>query len=791
MQWTIGKKLGAGFGVMVAIIVVVAGTVYYNLRGVTQIQATVVEQRQPAVLAATNILNGINDSLASLRGYMILGGQKMRDGRANAWKSMNSEVATLKTLSKNWNDPQQIKSLKELETVLGEFSVAQQTIEDICQTDDNLPASKMLFLDAAPLADVMLKSVTAIIDEEKTIEPSVERRALLANLADTRGSLAVGLAAIRAYLLSGDEKFAETFRTKWQINTARFASLQEQIELFTESQANEFAKYSEGRTNFAPLPEKMISLRGSKDWNVANKLLGTEAAPRGARAKQLIGNIVQSQQALASTDVTNLQNQSATLTTTVIVLSLIGSVIGIGVAWVVTNGIVKPINETVAVLEKVASGDLTQRLDIATKDELGRMATALNSAVESSAKTLEEVKIASEREQQAQQERAKVEKDQREKEAQLEAEQAQREREEVDRQQQKEQAEAQREREEAATKQREADQLRSRINDILTVVTAAAEGDLTQNVTVDGDQAIDELAAGINKMLRDLSGVICDVADGASQFTEGSRVISESSQSMAQGAQVQSASVEEMSASIEELARSIETVKENARSANDVALSTSRLAEQGGSAVEKANEAMARIRSSSIQIADIINVISDIARQTNLLALNAAIEAARAGEHGLGFAVVADEVRKLAERSNEAAGEVNSLIKESTNRVEEGARLSEETGVALEKIVAGVSETADWITSIAGATVEQATNANEVANAIQGVSQITEQAAASSEELASSSEELGAQASTLNQLTQRFKTSGSESTVGDTNYQSTETENNWSSEAQYEEPTYV
>ena len=85
-----------------------------------------------------------------------------------------------------------------------------------------------------------------------------------------------------------------------------------------------------------------------------------------------------------------------------------------------------------------------------------------------------------------------------------------------------------------------------------------------------------------------------------------------------------------------------------------------------------------------------IQVISEIASQTNLLALNAAIEAARAGEHGMGFAVVADEVRKLAERSNQAAGEITSLIKESSNRVQEGAQLSDETGESLKEIVQGV-----------------------------------------------------------------------------------------------------
>ncbi|NLS94692.1 MAG: HAMP domain-containing protein [Planctomycetaceae bacterium] len=430
-----------------------------------------------------------------------------------------------------------------------------------------------------------------------------------------------------------------------------------------------------------------------------------------------------------------------------------------GVALVCTRRIARPIVDAMAMMERVAEGDYSRRLDVAGTDEIARMAKAINTAVDATAQAMNDVKEAAVREQQAQEARLNAEREAAEVERKRQEEEAHREQARQADEQRLREEQAERDRQQAEQERRAAENLRHKVDDLLEAVRAAAAGDLTRNIVVEGDEPVDELAGAIQAMLTDLSGIIAQVTESAGQFNEGARVIAESSQTLATGSQQQTMAVEEVSASVDELTASIERVSGNARDADAAAKKTNGLAERGSSAVEQSIQAMDLIKTSSNQIAEIIQVISEIASQTNLLALNAAIEAARAGEHGMGFAVVADEVRKLAERSNRAAGEITSLIKESSLRVEEGAQLSHDTGEALREILAGVEETVTKISEIAQATVEQSGSAKQVVDAVRGISQVTEQTVSGSEELASSSEELGAQASGLRELVKRFKVS--------------------------------
>ena len=177
----------------------------------------------------------------------------------------------------------------------------------------------------------------------------------------------------------------------------------------------------------------------------------------------------------------------------------------------------------------------------------------------------------------------------------------------------------------------------------------------------------------------------------------------------------------EMNKNIASLVQSIGQIAESSGVASDMANETANAAQTGFQAINQSIDAIARIEASSVKVAEIVRVISDIANQTNLLAFNAAIEAARAGQHGVGFSVVASEVRKLAERSSVAAKEIATLIEESTRHVADGASVSKSAANSFEGILSSVKSTVVNVGQIANATSSQRDTAEQVANLIEAL----------------------------------------------------------------------
>jgi len=286
---------------------------------------------------------------------------------------------------------------------------------------------------------------------------------------------------------------------------------------------------------------------------------------------------------------------------------------------------------------------------------------------------------------------------------------------------------------------------------------AEGEGDLTKRLTVTSRDEIGEVARWFNTFVDKLHDIIVQVKQSAAHATTASQELAVGSEQLSSGAQEQASSLEETAASLEQITSTVKQNADNAQQANQLAVSARDGAEKGGAVVKEAVSSMAAITQSSKKIAEIITTIDEIAFQTNLLALNAAVEAARAGEQGRGFAVVASEVRALAQRSAGASKEIKALITDSVAKVENGARLVNESGDTLTEIVSGVKKVADLIAEISAASQEQFQGIEQVGKAVTQMDRVTQQNAAQTEELSSTAQSLAAQAEILSVEVGKFK----------------------------------
>ncbi len=322
-----------------------------------------------------------------------------------------------------------------------------------------------------------------------------------------------------------------------------------------------------------------------------------------------------------------------------------------------------------------------------------------------------------------------------------------------------------------AEKKKAALELQEKVNHLLVVVAAAAKGDLTQQISITGEDAAGQMAKGLEQLFNDLRVSInsigqtaMGVASSSEELSAISQQLTSSSHDAAKQATSASSGSEQVSANVGVVAASLEEMLSSIREISKSATAAARVAKTAVGMADGTTQTISKLGISSQEIGKVIKVITSIAQQTNLLALNATIEAARAGEAGKGFAVVANEVKELAKETARATEEIGQKIDAIQSDTKAAVK-------AIAEVTEIINQVNDISSTIASAVEEQTATTNEIgrnvkdaargttdiATNIRLVASATDQTTAGAKDTQTAARALTEMASQLQTLVNRFK----------------------------------
>ena len=377
---TIGKKVGLGFGIITLILM---GVVLLTIQQVRTMEVTtkrVVELRTPTAHASLMMLNGMNHSLASLRGWILLGDPKFQAEHSVAWdEQIYPSLKQMHELAPKWTDPENKTRLKSIEEEINIFKSTQKKIEDIAQTPENTPAQKILFNQAEPLEKFIVDTLSNMIKMGMKDNRSPKNKRLVEILANIETTTSLALERADEFLLSGKEEFKKESQENWRKNVEYREELKKNITSFNKEQLKNIEFLQGKLEQFGPLLEEIIRIRSGEKWNLANYWLKTEAAPVAFRIKKLLNEMTSVQEQLLENDVAEISSKTHFLIVLLVALFITAALISGVLSANIARSISEPILDVCKLADELAHGNVEgKRLPASSRNEIGSLSQSFN-----------------------------------------------------------------------------------------------------------------------------------------------------------------------------------------------------------------------------------------------------------------------------------------------------------------------------------------------------------------------------------------------------------------------------
>lgn len=333
----------------------------------------------PLAQASLQVLAGVQDSIADLRGWVNLGNKNFLSKWQNAWsREIEPAMAAMKSHSKLLEALGARQHVVELEKLLADLKEAQWWVKDVARTPGNEPARVTYLLEVEPVATRINEALTGLIEQEKDQSDGMERKQLLARFAQAQNAFAHAQLQLREVVGELGLEYIKRFRQQWLQAQALSEEISRQQSLFTPEQSRLWALLQTELRAFSGLADRLIGQRSAPDWNLARYWIERETVPLGSRVIDLIAALEQDSRASMNREAASARFAGVV---TVWLLALL-IVTMLALAYILSRwharSLARPLAALSQATQDLAAGRVTADIPVARNDELGDLTRAFN-----------------------------------------------------------------------------------------------------------------------------------------------------------------------------------------------------------------------------------------------------------------------------------------------------------------------------------------------------------------------------------------------------------------------------
>ena len=689
---SVKQKMYGGFAAVVATVVIVGVLTVSQLLSIRATTDELVQQQQPVLMSTLRIGDGFHAALGSLGFYLL--GDDVQD-KDNYFRHLNALAATideLETAHAIEIDASMRKQAANLRHNFEQLKTHQEEILRVAGDQQlNYPALRHAQENINPLSQRILQNLSIMIDSESQLEGGA-RIELLTRLHELRYTWSRVMSELRGFLGFRNE----INMLELSSHMERFDKLQEEVnEQYADSleleQEDAFAQLTLLTHDFREQFTKVKDLHSAERWRQDAFLYRTEGAQLIREVQNNIRAIEKHFRELSETQNVKLSTKTHTVIYTEVSLLIIALLVILLLATMLSRGILMPIKRTVEngiesinlSMAQLALDNDSKPFSLSRKDEIEDLSSTFTALADTLAAAVRE-------------------------------------------------------------QQRNMETLKQKVDRILAIVRMARSGDLRGHLEgFTGDDAIDELARGVEEMLLNLNLLVAQVQKAGVQVTSSTTDIAATAQQHEATVAEQAASITQIMATAAEISATSRELAKNMHEITTVAEATTESASDGHHALTSMEHTMhgmseatgaitsklAVLSEKAANINNVVTTITKVADQTNLLSLNAAIEAEKAGEYGLGFSVVATEIRRLADQTAVATWDIEQMVKEMQSAVSAGVmgmdKFSEEVNRGVSEVRQVGTQLAEIIEQVQALTPRFETTNQGMQSQAEGAEQIS------------------------------------------------------------------